>query len=55
MSKELEALDRITEHLDLDDEYFYKGAKYDEKLIKEYILKSQEALKDEKENKQIIK
>lgn len=42
VSKELEALERMTEHLDLDDEYFYKQEKVDEEIIKKCILKAQE-------------
>lgn len=42
MSKELEALERMTEHLDLDDEYFYKQEKVDEEIIKQALLKAKE-------------
>ncbi len=36
-NKVLEALERMTEHLDLDDEYFYKQEKEDEKTIKQAL------------------
>ena len=47
MSKELEALNRICEHLDLDDEYFYlkNGEKTDYKVI-EKSLKALEIIKE---------
>ena len=37
MSKGLEALERITEHLDLEDEYFYKQEKFDEETIEKEL------------------
>lgn len=50
MSNELEALDRICEHLDLDDAYFYSknGEKADYKIIKT-------ALKEKEQQDEIIK
>ena len=47
MSKGLEALERITEHLDLEDEYFYKQEKVDEEIIKQ-------ALKDYEELQKVL-
>ena len=49
MSKELEALNRICEHLDLDDEYFYlkNGEKADYKVI-EKSLKALEIIKEKR-------
>lgn len=49
MSNELEALNRICEHLDLDDEYFYSknGEKADYKII-ETALKDYELIKQPK-------
>lgn len=46
MSKELEALDKICEHLDLDDDYFYceDGEKTDFEIV-EAALKDYEELK----------
>lgn len=43
MSKEyLEAFERMTEHLDLEDEYSYKQLFEDEKIIKQALIKAQE-------------
>ena len=51
MSKELEALNRICEHLDLDDEYFYlkNGEKTDYEIIKK-SLKALEIIKEKEVN-----
>lgn len=49
MSKGLKALEKITEHLDLDDEYFYKQEKVDEDTIKQ-SLKALEIIKKKEVN-----